>query len=959
MADIDDLGIADVVDLDDLDEDIIIGEPEDDRPEGGNHPQDKSSADSVKRDSKPSHKISSHYRKDDDTIKDDDAAEAVKKIDDDTSIERDKLIMETNETFEDRKEAGKLTPEEELQEIEILKHYKKNLWDYIKIGVIYLYLFVTAAFTGIYAYNLVNSVKTLDASKIMPKAGMTLWFIFGILVWLFSTMVRHWTFDIRIKVFFATLLALVAVELAGTFYYLTYKLILPVIIGKVNPWVSKDDWVFLARVVLVVPMLVLTAVCTTELGMLVFNKITFKSLKYFRLSNYVDLRKNKKWLYDTRRVICRASDAKYQVVRENDRYLHSMTIAPTGGGKSTNIDAPMINEDLEQRAKNDDALRKSVHKMLKKGQAYMSGPVGKRDYWIKSIVPVEGYEKKLEKLKQKYRPCGITVMAPDPSTTDDAYLLGIAKGDRVNRLDPLPADELTGKKKTGYIGFNPLYISPNIPEWMHTKEIVKKATLFADVLQSIDDLRGHGDPYFTNLNRCMTVTFIICLEVAYPRLHNGKQPNPAVLRDCINNFENIRPYYRELLRCDKEEKRYAFVTDFIRLDIFGPGQEKMLDQVRGLRNLIDLLLATPSFADLLCVDDEHTLDMDKMLSEGQVTVVDYAYQEGVSDSTGFGLFFMLSFIDAVLRRPGNERTRIPHFFYIDEASLLVTPRLEQAVSLFRKFRCACIFANQSLDQYDRNDATKNLKSVMISGCSQHYIFGRIGPTEMKIYQELAGMRWDISETDSVSETALTTDNPSYTYQKRETLTQENYIEGSDMRYLPFQDITVLSVRNGNLIKPYFAKVDFLPKTKFNKRKRYPMDWDELYKKYSYKNLLPDEETMKKVEKKIPEKVEEVEAVPAGTISVKEDFQASGRMEDTDPEPFAEESQNTAPAAMKAENMGKKPATSAQKEAETEKKTNKEELRNSGAFEKMKDKEEPAPHNDSGYGTNFGENGYDL
>ena len=30
------------------------------------------------------------------------------------------------------------------------------------------------------------------------------------------------------------------------------------------------------------------------------------------------------------------------------------------------------------------------------------------------------------------------------------------------------------------------------------------------------------------------------------------------------------------------------------------------------------------------------------------------------------MFFMLSMQEAVLKRPGNEKTRVPHFMYIDE-----------------------------------------------------------------------------------------------------------------------------------------------------------------------------------------------------------------------------------------------------------------------------------------------------
>ena len=63
------------------------------------------------------------------------------------------------------------------------------------------------------------------------------------------------------------------------------------------------------------------------------------------------------------------------------------------------------------------------------------------------------------------------------------------------------------------------------------------------------------------------------------------------------------------------------------------------------------------------------------LANGEVTVCNYNLASGDTDAVAFGLFFLLSFNNAVLSRPGNENTRIPHFFYVDELPVLIHPSL--------------------------------------------------------------------------------------------------------------------------------------------------------------------------------------------------------------------------------------------------------------------------------------------
>mgnify|MGYP006990126762 CR=1 FL=1 len=108
---------------------------------------------------------------------------------------------------------------------------------------------------------------------------------------------------------------------------------------------------------------------------------------------------------------------------------------------------------------------------------------------------------------------------------------------------------------------------------------------------------------------------------------------------------------------------------YIREDLLGKGREKMEDQSRGTRNIINEFLLMPANREIFC--SQQSIDFDRALANGEVTVCNYNLASGDTDAVAFGLFFLLSFNNAVLSRPGNENTRIPHFFYVDELPVLI------------------------------------------------------------------------------------------------------------------------------------------------------------------------------------------------------------------------------------------------------------------------------------------------
>ena len=261
----------------------------------------------------------------------------------------------------------------------------------------------------------------------------------------------------------------------------------------------------------------------------------------------------------------------------------------------------------------------------------------------------------------------------------------------------------------------------------------------------------------------------------------------------------------------------------------------MEDQSRGTRNIINEFLLMPANREIFC--SQQSIDFDRALANGEVTVCNYNLASGDTDAVAFGLFFLLSFNNAVLSRPGNENTRIPHFFYVDELPVLIHPSLEKNFSLFRKFRVSMMVAIQTLDQMEKNEITKYLKGVIL-GCAHIIVFGRSSLSDMEIFSSLAGVR-DVTEVQtSTTETALSDNDPHFSYSSREMTTQKNTIEEIDIRMKDFQEVTFFTTRAGRPLPALAGIVDFLKPSDWERKKRSPVSFIQEDSGLGYRDEVP-------------------------------------------------------------------------------------------------------------------------
>lgn len=279
--------------------------------------------------------------------------------------------------------------------------------------------------------------------------------------------------------------------------------------------------------------------------------------------------------------------------------------------------------------------------------------------------------------------------------------------------------------------------------------------------------------------------------------------------------------YNKQLR--EEGESYAEPIHFVLQELLGTGAEKMFDQARGLRNILQNMLMEPRIRKILSAPDDAIIDFDKALANGEVTVINTGIELGPTSSTALGLFIMLSLKMAVLRRPVANRTN--HFIYIDEASQYMHPMYEDMFALFRKYKTGVVLAIQSLSQMDKTDTTRYLKGV-IMGAGIHIVFGRTDPDTMKYYEEIAGITHKETIQTQTSSNSELDENYNISSGRRKTVEEKQAVEGHEIRIRDFQEVTVFMVKQGQVLKGIHAKTAFPKKSDYAEKRVTKFDFSK-------------------------------------------------------------------------------------------------------------------------------------
>ena len=292
------------------------------------------------------------------------------------------------------------------------------------------------------------------------------------------------------------------------------------------------------------------------------------------------------------------------------------------------------------------------------------------------------------------------------------------------------------------IGLNPfIYDDPT------RIAIIISSSLQGIIAEETDEMK---DLYKEEVSLQMLENLAILLKVIYPKMHDGVLPNMEDLLALLSNFELVEKMCKILEKDEELAKKHTMEISYFKRAFFAdsPAKEDTRKDAFQLASRLENLLRAPKIRNILC--NRHTnINFDDVLQNGEFVFI--CTRRGDSGKVGhkaFGLFFLLSMQNAVLSRPGNEKSRIPHFLYIDEFPDFISKDTEVIFTMYRKYRVATTISAQSVSQFALPSDKNNFNSVVLANCGNKIYTGGATPyEELEWWQNEIGKwkQWQMSQ----------------------------------------------------------------------------------------------------------------------------------------------------------------------------------------------------------------------
>ena len=449
---------------------------------------------------------------------------------------------------------------------------------------------------------------------------------------------------------------------------------------------------------------------------------------------------------------------KKVIYGETCRYRSLLVCGGSGTGKTARVFEPMIAQDIEKKYFFKEASKELGFTALKTGIATINGPYSNeylnQNFNLNMLSPAFGKETLYNTFMQKmilstspktiYRNIGLTYLSPD----NESIFKMMDVCDNFNvpyiLLDPLnPANSK---------GLNPfVYDDPN--------------TIAVTISSTLNGIKApDNDNFSEDVVIQILENLTILLKLIYPQMHDGVLPNMEDLLKLLNNFSLVQKMC-EILKQDEElAEEYSMQITFFEKNFYpqSRGLENMEKYAFYIASRLENLLRSSKIKNILC-NRYDNINFDETLANGDfIFVCTRRGDSGKFASTAFGLFFILSMQNAVLRRPGNEKTRIPHYLYIDEFPDYVTKDTEAIFTMYRKYCVGTTISAQSISMFGTSGVTNvsigniesdnitmnKFNSTILSNCSSKVFTGGAAPIdELQWWQKEIGQwkQWQFKQ----------------------------------------------------------------------------------------------------------------------------------------------------------------------------------------------------------------------
>ncbi|MBO5349390.1 MAG: TraM recognition domain-containing protein [Clostridia bacterium] len=431
-------------------------------------------------------------------------------------------------------------------------------------------------------------------------------------------------------------------------------------------------------------------------------------------------------------------------IAENKRYESMLVAGVSGSGKTSLIFEPMIARDIEKKYFYKKSAKEFAFAALKAGLASLNCPYDNdyinENFSLNMITADESkmstYKSCMKKMiynssddKIIYKDLGLTYISPDIESTSRIQKVAKNYHVNINLIDPNSPDTK---------GLNPfVYDNP-----LHT------AIVISTILKELHfSNRGDLDinlGAMANFSTQAIENLSILLKVMYPKMHNEDLPTLEDMLDALTNYELVQNMCEEMEKDEELAKEYSILLSYFKRNFY-PNSKSNIDTEKYLSvaaTQLDNLLRYPGMRNILC-QRTNNVNFDLALANGEFTLLCTRRGDlGPAAHTALGLFFLLSMQHAVLRRPGTEKTRIPHFLYVDEFADFVNKSTVPMFTLYRKYRVGTVISVQNLNQLSMTH--EQLRQTIFANCVHKVVFGNNSPEDNDIWSLELGMKtkWD-------------------------------------------------------------------------------------------------------------------------------------------------------------------------------------------------------------------------
>lgn len=536
--------------------------------------------------------------------------------------------------------------------------------------------------------------------------------------------------------------------------------------------------------------------------------------------------------------ICKDKDTGKTVkIPESKRFESTLVVGVSGSGKTSMIFEPMIARDVDKKHFYKEMAKEMAYTALKTGIATLKYPYTNdyinKNFNLNMLEPnsskLKIYQAYMKKLilnvssdKITYRNLGVTYICPDFESI--SHILDVADNYKmpVNLIDPNNSDSP---------GLNPFIFDNPIQTSVAISTVLKG--LYTTPTTDMEYA------YRENISAHAIENLSILLKVMYPKLHDGDIPTLEDMMDMLNDFDLIESMCEEMKKDEELKKEYKILLSYFKKNFYrnSPGRADTEKFVSVAITQLDSLLRYPGVRNILCRRNNN-MNFDKALENGEITLVCTRRGDlGATAHKAFGLFFILLMQYSILKRPGNENSRIPNFLYIDEFPDFICSSTEAMFTLYRKYRVANVISAQNLDQL--NAKKGKYQQTILANCANKIVFGNNTPEDNKWWQDELGEKreWTAKRDYNLAKGEYDPKMGDIQYKWK-----PNYMAGK-IQSLKFKNCMykVKNIKGKNVVGT--GKIDFL-ESKFKEPKSV-----KEYKFDKFTNGIAEEEKIKPSKKK--------------------------------------------------------------------------------------------------------------